>query len=113
MPSFQRYCRDLPDGYDGRGDGHGPCGVAPQHFRWPNQGSIDIRIDKAGGEGSAATRDRDLLADQPAAEVRALIDTTQKHWSDILGREIDGCVETIAPVLVSGPRRNEYLPVPD
>eukprot|EP01035_Chromulina_nebulosa_P011946 gene11946-15943_t len=33
--------RDLPDGYDGHGDGHGPCAVAPQHFRWPNQGSID------------------------------------------------------------------------
>lgn len=71
--------------------------MAPQHFRWPNQGSID-NTPMPVEEGSAAMM-RDGLA-QPAAEARTLIDTTQRHWVDILARAIDGCVETVAPVLV-------------
>lgn len=83
---FNFNCRDLPDGDDGHGDGRGTCVVAPL---WPNQGNID----KADEERTAA------LA-QPTAEARSLIDTTQRHWLDILGKEIDGCVEIVAPVLV-------------
>ena len=93
--------RDLPDGYDGRGDGDGPCAVAPQHFRWPNHGSIDNAFMSVEEERCAAA--------QPAVEARTLIDTTQRHWVDILARAIDGCVDTVAPVLVregKGSRRH-------
>ena len=71
--------------------------VAPRYIRWPNQGNVD----KAVEEIPAATRDE---LSQPAAEAKSLIDTTHRHWVDILVKEISGCVETVAPVLVRADR---------
>ena len=83
--------RDLPDG--GNGGGAGGCNP-PNRVPWPNQstaGSSDLP------EESAADILRKSLQQSRAA--KAAVDDAQRLWVTALGREIDHCVEEIAPVV--------------